>query len=158
MGHELEIFNREEYCARHGSEGMLRLLFRKFCSRMQRTLPLAGARRRFAAAMGVQIGSATGERQPWIGIEVYIDDTFPELIVIEPQVVISMRCIIVCHDDTSRKVQGIVLERGAYIGAGAILLPGVRVGAGAVVAAGAVVIRDVPAGEVWGGNPATRLR
>lgn len=51
-----------------------------------------------------------------------------------------------------------VVERGASIGAGAILLPGVRIGAGAMIGAGAVVTKDVPAGETWAGNPARRLR
>src|SRR6187397_2846227 len=35
------------------------------------------------------------------------------------------------------------LERGASIGAGAVVLPGVRIGARAMVGAGAVVTRDV---------------
>lgn len=42
----------------------------------------------------------------------------------------------------------VVIEDGAAIGAGAVILPGVRIGAGAVVAAGAVVERDVPGGMV----------
>lgn len=50
-----------------------------------------------------------------------------------------------------------VVERGASIGAGAILLPGVRIGAGALIGAGAVVTKDVPAGETWVGNPARAL-
>lgn len=50
-----------------------------------------------------------------------------------------------------------VVERGASIGAGAVLLPGVRIGAGAMIGAGAVVTKDVPAGETWAGNPARRL-
>lgn len=50
-----------------------------------------------------------------------------------------------------------VVERGASIGAGAVILPGVRIGAGAMIGAGAVVTRDVPAGETWVGNPARKL-
>jgi acetyltransferase-like isoleucine patch superfamily enzyme/dTDP-4-dehydrorhamnose 3,5-epimerase-like enzyme len=46
------------------------------------------------------------------------------------------------------------LERGASIGAGAVVLPGVRIGARAMVGAGAVVTRDVPARAVVSGNPA----
>lgn len=50
-----------------------------------------------------------------------------------------------------------VVERGASIGAGAVILPGLQIGAGAMIGAGAVVTRDVPAGETWVGNPAARL-
>lgn len=50
------------------------------------------------------------------------------------------------------------VKRGASIGANATLLPGVVVGERAMVGAGAVVVRDVPAGAVVAGNPARVLR
>lgn len=50
------------------------------------------------------------------------------------------------------------IERGADIGAGAIILPGVTIGEGAQVGAGAVVTRDVPAYAVVAGSPARVLR
>ena len=49
------------------------------------------------------------------------------------------------------------IERGARVGAGAVLLPGVRVGQEAVVAAGAVATRDVPAYRVVMGVPAREV-
>jgi galactoside O-acetyltransferase len=52
----------------------------------------------------------------------------------------------------------IVVEDGAWIGAGAIVLEGVRIGRGAVVAAGALVRQDVPSGMVAAGMPARLLR
>ena len=52
----------------------------------------------------------------------------------------------------------IVIEDGAWIGAGAIILAGVTVGKNAVVAAGSVVVKDVPPGAIVGGNPAKMLR
>ena len=54
--------------------------------------------------------------------------------------------------------RGIVVEDGAWIGAGAILLDGVRVGSGAVIGAGAVVTQDVPAHSVAVGAPARVMR
>jgi UDP-2-acetamido-3-amino-2,3-dideoxy-glucuronate N-acetyltransferase len=47
-----------------------------------------------------------------------------------------------------------VIEDGASIGAGAILLPGVHIGVGALVAAGAIVTRDVEAHSHVRGEPA----
>jgi galactoside O-acetyltransferase len=52
----------------------------------------------------------------------------------------------------------VVVERGAYLGAGSIVLPGVRVGAGAYVGEGAVVTHDVPPRAVVFGNPARIVR
>jgi acetyltransferase-like isoleucine patch superfamily enzyme len=54
--------------------------------------------------------------------------------------------------------RGIVVEDGAWIGAGAILLDGVRVGPGAVIGAGAVVTHGVPAHCVAVGTPARVVR
>ena len=51
-------------------------------------------------------------------------------------------------------LQRTVVERGASIGANATILGGVRIGRGALIGAGSVVTRDVPAGELWVGNPA----
>ncbi len=52
----------------------------------------------------------------------------------------------------------IVIEDGAWLGAGAIILPGITIGEGAVVAAGAVVSRDVPPHVVVGGVPAVIIK
>ena len=52
----------------------------------------------------------------------------------------------------------IVIEDGAWIGAGAIILAGVRVGRKAVVGAGSVVSRDVPALTVVAGAPVRIVR
>lgn len=50
-----------------------------------------------------------------------------------------------------------VVERGASLGSGAVILCGARVGAGAMVGAGAVVTHDVAPGVVVVGNPARPL-
>lgn len=48
----------------------------------------------------------------------------------------------------------VMIGRGCFIGARAIILKGVTLGDGAVVAAGALVTRDVPAEHLAIGNPA----
>ncbi|WP_336135637.1 acyltransferase [Natronomonas amylolytica] len=49
------------------------------------------------------------------------------------------------REDTFERVS---LEDGAFLGAGATVLPGVTVGENAVVGAGVTVTEDVPSGEV----------
>jgi UDP-2-acetamido-3-amino-2,3-dideoxy-glucuronate N-acetyltransferase len=51
-----------------------------------------------------------------------------------------------------------VVERGASIGSGAVILGGVRIGAGALIGAGAVVTQDVARGETVAGVPARAMR
>lgn len=51
-----------------------------------------------------------------------------------------------------------VVKRGASIGAGSTILPGLTIGENAVVGAGSVVTKDVPANELWVGNPAHFVR
>lgn len=49
------------------------------------------------------------------------------------------------------------IGRHVFIGAHSTILKGVTIGDGAIVGAGAVVTKSIPAGEIWGGNPARRL-
>ncbi len=60
--------------------------------------------------------------------------------------------------DQDISARGIVIEDGAWIGAGAAILDGVRIGRGAVVGANAVVTRDVPAHTIAVGVPARVIR
>jgi len=52
------------------------------------------------------------------------------------------------------------LDSGAFIGMGATILDGVVVEGGAMIAAGAMVTpgKRVPAGELWAGSPAKKMR
>lgn len=48
--------------------------------------------------------------------------------------------------------------KGASIGAGSTILPGLTIGEGAMIGAGSVVTQDIPAGEMWAGNPAKFIK
>ncbi len=54
--------------------------------------------------------------------------------------------------------QQTVIKKGVSIGANATILGGVTIGENAMIGAGSVVTKDVPAGELWIGNPAKKLR
>ena len=52
----------------------------------------------------------------------------------------------------------IKVGRGAWIGAGAIILPGVSIGENSVIGAGSIVTRDAPSFSVSVGNPARVIK
>lgn len=56
------------------------------------------------------------------------------------------------------QTEPVVIRRKAWIGAGAIILPGVTVGENAIIAAGAIVTKDVPDNTIAAGVPAKILR
>jgi UDP-2-acetamido-3-amino-2,3-dideoxy-glucuronate N-acetyltransferase len=56
--------------------------------------------------------------------------------------------------DADWLVDGVLIGRGASVGAGSILLPGIRIGEWAMIGAGSVVTRDVPDFGLAVGNPA----
>lgn len=56
------------------------------------------------------------------------------------------------------KLAKTVIKKGASIGANATILCGITIGENAMIGAGSVVTHDVPAGELWYGNPARCIR
>ena len=52
----------------------------------------------------------------------------------------------------------ILIRRNAWIGGGAIILPGVNIGENAIVGAGSVGTKDVPGNAIVVGNPARFVR
>ena len=51
-----------------------------------------------------------------------------------------------------------IIEDDVWIGAGSIIMSGITIGKGSIVAAGSVVIKNIPPCEIWGGNPAHKLK
>jgi len=54
--------------------------------------------------------------------------------------------------------QKTIIEDGASIGANATILGGITIGQNALVGAGSVVTKNIPANELWVGNPAKKIR
>jgi acetyltransferase-like isoleucine patch superfamily enzyme len=95
---------------------------------------------------GVKMG-----RNVWIGYDVVLDTSRPDLIAIGDNTIISVRAVLIAH---FREKEGITIDENVFVGPGAIILPGVTIGRGAVITAGSVVAASVPAQTVVQGNPA----
>lgn len=104
-----------------------------------------------------------------IGRNVFInsDCSFLDIggITIEDDVLIGPKVSIITESHPlqpdkrkSLTVKPVRIKRNAWIGAGAIILPGVTVGENSVVAAGAVVTDDVPPDTVVAGVPAKVIK
>jgi acetyltransferase-like isoleucine patch superfamily enzyme len=118
-------------------------------------------------ASGVSIGEGTVINQ---GLT--ISDGYKRLVTIGRRVAISPNVTIVAQSGPNNSVlannsyvrdrlvkeEAVEIDDDAWIGAGAILLPGVRIGFGAIVGAGSVVTRSVPPGTIVAGNPARIVR
>ncbi|MEQ1730414.1 MAG: acyltransferase [Vicinamibacterales bacterium] len=97
------------------------------------------------------------------------DVTLSGAVAIGDNTIVSSHCTLLgeSHDyfapdalpyGTSFIREPITVDANVWIGRAVIVAPGVHVGEGAVLAAGAVVVHDVPACAVVGGNPARVLK
>jgi len=59
------------------------------------------------------------------------------------------------HQGQSVRPRPIKIGRNVWLGRQAVVMPGVEIGDHSVIAAGSVVYDNVPAKQVWRGNPAT---
>lgn len=84
----------------------------------------------------------------------------PTGIVIHAQAVVEPDCLIMQQVTLGQLAKGgaPVVERGAYLGAGAKVLGSVRIGAGARIGANAVVLTDIPPNCTAVGIPARIVR
>jgi len=103
----------------------------------------------------------------FLGDECLLD--LAEGIQLEPQVTLAERVLILTHTNVGYRdhplqarfpasASPVRIERGAFVGAQAMILPGVTVGRESFVAAGSVVTRDVPSQSLVAGVPARPVR
>jgi acetyltransferase-like isoleucine patch superfamily enzyme len=105
-------------------------------------------------AQGLQLGEHTH-----IAHNVYFDGLHPWLITIEDYVTLGPYVSIITHDASlahhtgQTRIARVSVGKRAYVGVGAILLPGTNIGEDSVIAAGAVVRGDIPPHSLVVGNP-----
>ena len=88
-------------------------------------------------------------------------------VVIEDNVVISMKSTFITHQDLNNsrlkvlmpaEKNGIIVGNDSYVGANSTILQGVEIHSCSVVAAGAMVTKDVPERTMVGGVPARVIK
>ncbi|MGY5879871.1 MAG: acyltransferase [Candidatus Thorarchaeota archaeon] len=139
----------------------------KFLGRFLRILAWIAPSYQFRASVyrkcGIKIGKGV-----YMGFLVMMDGEYPEFIEIHDWASIGPGVKIMAHSGASpyhkrRKIfhegpKKVVIGKGAWLAAGATILPGVTVGEGAIIAAGAVVSKDVPPLTMFAGNPARMVQ
>jgi acetyltransferase-like isoleucine patch superfamily enzyme len=115
----------------------------------------------------------TGWRGMHLGARCFIGDEclldLADQIVMADEVTLAERVTILTHTNVgyaSHPLQPYLpamqapvhLERGAFVGVNATILPGITIGECAIVAAGSVVTENVPAWALVGGVPARFIR
>jgi len=108
----------------------------------------------FRNFLGMKIAKNTGFAQ------VKVDPLFPDLISVGENSSIGWGSRLLCHGFTQKnaKIGKIVIGKNVLIGADSLIGPGVRMGDNSVVAMKSLVIKDVPANELWGGVPAKKIK
>lgn len=145
---------------------ILRGVWNRICLGIARHIFPAQLRTPLYKATGMHIGKGTK-----IAATVDVDQSAPELITIGKNVWVTRGVMLLCHQrnlnqyevgkpvmDCELVYKPIVINDGAHIGIGAIIMPGVTIGKGAVIGAGSVVTRDIPDYCVAAGVPAKVIK
>ena len=130
-----------------------RVMLRKLIMPCIQFVPIWRLRTRLWQACGVHIHSSV-----WIARTASFDEDAPELITIDEGVRVSYGVMLITHSDLDKEVGPIHIGRQAWVGAGAIILPGVTIGAYSVVGAAALVNKDVPIDVRVAGVPAKVIK
>ncbi len=101
-------------------------------------------------------------KKTFIGEDVRLDTNYPQDIIIEEGVRLTSGVKIVTHfmnPNTGSYDRGqVVIKQKAYLGMNTLVVKPVTIGENSIVGAGSIVTKDIPANEVWAGNPARFIR
>lgn len=104
--------------------------------------------------LGMKIGSKVGFAQ------INPDFIIPELIEIGDNSAFGWKVTILTHEfnQIHQRFGKVKIGDNVLIGGYSIIRSGVRIGDNSIISANSVVVGDVPPNEIWGGNPAKKLR
>lgn len=91
------------------------------------------------------------------GVQIWDGITLEDFVFIGPNVTFT-NDLFPRSKNTDYDLKKTLVQKGASIGANATILGGVTIGENALVGAGSVVTKNIPANEVWAGNPAKFLK
>jgi len=139
---------------------IIKKIFNVIFSLLAYNCPMNFWRVKFHKWRGVNI-----ERNVFIGLRVTLDHAFPEYIYLKANSILSGNNYILTHSNPYKHfnktllsyVSPVIIGEGAWIGVGAMILPGVEIGEYAVISAGSVVAKDVEAQRIVAGNPAKEI-
>ncbi len=98
----------------------------------------------------------------FIGSDVELDGIFPDFVEFGNGCTLTSGVRILTHyynPSTHRYYYGrVTIGDGVFIGINSLIINSVNIGDRAVIGAGSVVNCDIPAGEVWAGNPARFIK
>lgn len=129
--------------------------------RLAYNCPINSWRVRFHRCRGVRVG-----KNVLIAMQVTLDHSYPSYIVIEDDVSLAGNNYLLAHSNPYPHFKNVLnsyvaevrIKRGAWLGIGAMVLPGVTIGRYSIISAGSVVAKDVPDRVIAGGVPARVLK
>ena len=135
----------QDHIGRTMKKNLLRRIVNRVLGQLARTLPGCTSLRPLLHRLrGVQI-----QGKAFIGDDVYIENEYPERVILEDGAQICLRSIIIAH---TKGLGQVILEKNVFIGAGCMIIASsnstLRIGEGAVVAAGSVISSNVLPGTL----------
>jgi acetyltransferase-like isoleucine patch superfamily enzyme len=124
--------------------------FNFFIIKMCSWMPPSGLKNWFYRRMGVTIGKNVS-----ISLDVLLDPFYPELIMIEDNVILGWGSVIFTHELTNTKIRigSVVIRKNSLLGEFSLVRPGTEIGKDSLVAAMSFVNKDVGDYEEVGGIP-----